>query len=199
LALAAEISSALEEAHHAGVIHRDLKPSNVLVTPKGHAKVVDLGLAKVLHQTGDAAETLSETDSAAGTLPYMSPEQLRGEAVDARTDIFALGGLLYEMITGQRAFRGALASQRIDAILHQSPLPPRALNAHASAELERIILKCLEKDPANRYQSAKEFPWTFGGLPRQVPSRHSDHLQLKRRSGGDSHAQPATLPREFSR
>jgi TolB-like protein/Tfp pilus assembly protein PilF len=86
----------------------------------------------------------------------MSPEQLHGEVVDSRSDIFALGGLLYEMVTGQRAFRGALASQLIDAILHHTPLPPRAVNRRVSAELERIILKCLEKDPENRYQSAKE-------------------------------------------
>jgi serine/threonine protein kinase len=158
VALAAQITSALEEAHREGVIHRDLKPGNVLVTPKGQAKVLDFGLAKVLKQADDcsATETLSEAHAAAGTLPYMSPEQLRGEAVDSRSDIFALGGLLYEMVTGQRAFRGALASQLIDAILHQSPLPPRAVNARLSPELERIILKCLEKDPENRYQSAKE-------------------------------------------
>jgi TolB-like protein/tetratricopeptide (TPR) repeat protein len=158
VALAAQITSALEEAHHAGVIHRDLKPGNVLVTPKGQAKVLDFGLAKVLQQADDfsATETFSEAPAAAGTLPYMTPEQLRGEAVDSRSDIFAVGGLLYEMVTGQRAFRGALASQLIDSIQRDPPLPPRAVNARVSVELERIILKCLEKDPGNRYQSAKE-------------------------------------------
>jgi serine/threonine-protein kinase len=158
VALAAQITSALEEAHREGVIHRDLKPGNVVVTPKGQAKVLDFGLAKVLKQADDypASETLSEADAGAGTLPYMSPEQLRGEAVDSRSDIFALGGLLYEMVTGQRAFRGAPASRLIDAILHQSPLPPHTVNTRLSPELEHIILKCLEKDPENRYQSAKE-------------------------------------------
>jgi TolB-like protein/Tfp pilus assembly protein PilF/predicted Ser/Thr protein kinase len=158
VALAVQITSALEEAHREGVIHRDLKPGNVVVTPKGQAKVLDFGLAKVLKQADDcsASETLSEVQAGAGTLPYMSPEQVRGEAVDSRSDIFALGGLLYEMVTGHRAFRGAPAARLIDAILHESPLPPRAMNARLSPELDHIILKCLEKDPENRYQSAKE-------------------------------------------
>jgi len=172
--LAAQITSALEEAHRGGVIHRDLKPSNVLVTPKGQAKVLDFGLAKVLKQADDCSATetlLSEANDAAGTVPYMSPEQLRGEAVDSRSDIFALGGLLYEMVTGQRAFRGALASQMIGAILHQPPLSPRAVNARISPELDRIILKCLEKDPENRYQSAKELSVDLRRLI--TPSSHA--------------------------
>lgn len=157
VALAAQVVSALEEAHRERIVHRDLKPSNVLVTPNGQAKVLDFGLAQVIRQSDDSSATETLGDSAAvGTLPYMSPEQLRGESVDSRSDIFAFGSLLYEMVTGQRAFRGTPASCLIDAILHQPPLPPRATNPRISAELERIILKCLEKDPENRYQSAKE-------------------------------------------
>jgi eukaryotic-like serine/threonine-protein kinase len=157
-ALGTQIAEALEEAHEHGIVHRDLKPGNVVVTAKGRAKVLDFGLAKLLHRAepGDPTRSLTETRAVAGTLPYMAPEQLRGEALDARSDLYALGAALYEMATGQRAFRDELSSRLADAILHQPPVAPRALNPRISPELERIILKCLEKDPENRYQSAKE-------------------------------------------
>ncbi len=140
------------------MIHRDLKPGNVMVTPKGQVKVLDFGLAKLLRPVSETASTgsISATAGAVGTLPYMAPEQLQGEPVDGRTDLYSLGALLYEMATGQRAFREELATRLADAILHQHPVTPRALNARVSPELERIILKCLEKDPEDRYQSAKE-------------------------------------------
>ncbi len=158
VALGGQIAEALEEAHEHGIVHRDLKPGNIMVTPKGRAKVLDFGLAKLLRPVGNmtTAETLSETKGVAGTLLYMAPEQLQGEPVDARSDIFSFGVVLYEMATGQRPFREALTSRLTDAILHQSPVPPRALNPRTSPGLERIILKCLEKDPESRYQSAKE-------------------------------------------
>jgi serine/threonine-protein kinase len=156
--LGVQVAEALEEAHEQGIVHRDLKPGNILVTPKGRAKVLDFGLAKLLRPVIEmtTADRMSETRAVAGTLPYMAPEQLRGEAADARTDLYALGAVLYEMGTGQRPFCEELVSRLTDSILHQIPVPPRALNSRLSPELERIVLKCLEKEPENRYQSVKE-------------------------------------------
>lgn len=157
IALGMQIVAALEDAHERGIVHRDLKPANIAMTAKGQAKVLDFGLAKLLHPVTQATtDSLSDTQAAAGTLPYMSPEQLRGESVDARTDIYTAGAVLYEMATKRRPFDEELPSRLIDAILHQSPVPPRALNGRISLELERIILKCLDKQPEHRYQSAKE-------------------------------------------
>ena len=157
IALGMQIAAALAEAHEHGIVHRDLKPANIALTEKGQAKVLDFGLAKLLRPRDETtADSLSSTHGAAGTLPYMSPEQLRGEQVDARSDIYTIGAVLYEMATYRRAFGEPLASRLIDAVLHQAPVPPRALNPRISPELERIILKCLDKNPEQRYQSAKE-------------------------------------------
>lgn len=157
-ALGSQIADALEDAHEHGIVHRDLKPGNVMVTSKGRVKVLDFGLAKLFHPAGEmtTAETLSATRVIAGTLPYMSPEQLQGEQPDPRSDIFSLGGVLYEIATGQRPFPETISSRLTDAIMHQVPVSPRALNSRISPELERVILKCLDKDPENRYQSARE-------------------------------------------
>lgn len=157
LALGMQIAAALEEAHERGIVHRDLKPANIAITARGEAKVLDFGLAKLLCPDQElTADHLTQSRGAPGTLPYMSPEQLRGEAVDARSDIYTIGAVLYEMASGRRAFSEELAAQVIDAVLHQPPVSPRALNPRISAELERIILKCLDKEPERRYQSAKE-------------------------------------------
>lgn len=155
--LGMQIAAALQEAHERGIVHCDLKPGNIAVTAKGQAKVLDFGLAKLLQPVEEGTtERLSDMCEGGGTLPYMSPEQLRGEPADGRADIFSLGAVLYEIATNRRAFGETLASRVIDAILHDPPVSLRALNRGISPELERIILKCLDKNPDHRYQSAKE-------------------------------------------
>jgi serine/threonine protein kinase len=136
----------------------DFLVMQLVVTPDGRLKILDFGLAKLLPRVGEKSqiETVTNSDAVSGTLPYMAPEQLRGETVDARTDIFALGAVLYEMGTGKRPFPEDSSPRLIDAILHQTPVTPRAVKASVSPELERVILKCLEKDPTLRYQSATE-------------------------------------------
>lgn len=155
--LGGQIAEGLTAAHDQSVVHRDLKPGNMRITPDGRVKILDFGLAKLL-QPGDPGRTFStsETQGISGTLPYMPPEQLSGEPPDVRSDIYAVGTVFYEMATGQRPFRDGIESRLVDAILHQPPVTPRALNSRISPEIERVILKCLEKDPENRYQSVRE-------------------------------------------
>ena len=174
LTIATQLSDALAAAHRAGIIHRDLKPGNVMITPTG-VKVLDFGLAKlssaphaVADAAGDAAETTAATHPGfvVGTLPYMAPEQVEGRGVDARTDIFALGGILYEMTTGRRAFAGESAASLIASILEHTPQPLSAAQA-VPAGFERLVRKCLAKDPNARWQSAidvaDELRWLASG------------------------------------
>ncbi len=155
--LGAQMAEGLAAAHQQGVIHRDLKPANLRMTADGRLKILDFGLARLTEPSTKAmTESLSDAYSGAGTLPYMAPEQLRGETGDHRTDIYSSGVVLYEMSTGRRPFDGKLPTLVTDAILHQTPRPPSSLNRKLSAGLESIILKTLEKRPDRRYQSAKE-------------------------------------------
>jgi eukaryotic-like serine/threonine-protein kinase len=158
LKLAVQLLEGLVAAHEQGVIHCDIKPSNLRITPDGRVKILDFGLAKFLKHTDAASMTMSITQDhgVAGTLAYMSPEQLRGSPPDERTDTYAVGCVLYEMTTGQRPFPESNTALMIDSILNKSPARPMSLNPTLSAGLEYVILKSLEKDPACRYQSAKE-------------------------------------------
>lgn len=153
-----QAAEALEAAHEQGLINRDLKPGNLMVTPRGLLKVVDFGLAKLLRPRVplDKTLTLDGSLSLTGTLPYMAPEQLQGGEVDERTDIHALGAILYELATGKRPFPEETPSQVMQAILSREPDSPRTINPEISEGLERVILKCLEKLPADRYASARE-------------------------------------------
>ena len=155
-----QLAQGLAAAHAAGVLHRDLKPSNLRVTPDGLLKILDFGLATL---SREAVLTLTATQSVdtaptgvAGTLPYMSPEQLLGEPVDERSDVYSAGVVLFELATGRLPFSEPLVTKLTDAILHRAPPELRSLAPKYSAEFERIVMRCLEKDPELRYQSAKE-------------------------------------------
>jgi len=155
--LGKQLASGLEAAHKEGVIHRDLKPSNLKITPDGRLKILDFGLAYMLKaETAEATATasLTETYSDAGTLPYMAPEQVKGHKPDARADVWSAGAVLYEMSTGKSPFGELMRGPLIAAILESAPPPPREVNPKISEGLERVILRALQKDPKERYQSA---------------------------------------------
>ncbi|HEY4644603.1 MAG TPA: serine/threonine-protein kinase, partial [Bacteroidota bacterium] len=149
--IAIQLAEGLKRAHEVGIIHRDLKPANVIVTDRGEVKIVDFGLAKLL-----GGAKLTTTGKTLGTAAYMSPEQARGEHVDSRTDIWSLGVLLFEMLTGQRPFRSEYEQAVIYAILNEEPTAPSTLRADTPSELEAVVKKCLQKETRKRFQTADE-------------------------------------------
>jgi len=153
--IGAEIGDALEDAHRRGILHRDLKPGNVVLTASGTPKILDFGLAGLLHQAHTATD-LTRPGTILGSLPYMSPEQLRGDPDDSRTDVYAFGAVLYEMATGRRPFEKDRPEALMFEILHNTPRPPRAHRPEVPGELERLIESCLNKEPAMRPASAAE-------------------------------------------
>ncbi len=190
LDLGIQTADALDAAHSGGIVHRDIKPANIFITQRGQVKVLDFGLAKLgqqKHQSGDGADAtagafsvdqLTTPGTAMGTIGYMSPEQARGEPLDARTDLFSFGVVLYEMATGKQPFTGATSAIVFEAILNRVPVPPVQLNPGLPAQIEPILNKALEKDRDLRCQSAAELRADLKRLKRDTDSARTHASQV---------------------
>jgi len=205
LRIAAEIAEGLARAHQEGIVHRDLKPDNVILGEDSHPRILDFGLAKLLEQQQEIlrsqlSQQKTRTDEMTregkilGTVPYMSPEQARGEVVDPRSDIFSFGIMLYEMVTGRMPFQGRSQVETLAAILHKPPPPASSLRAEVPSRLEDIIGKCLEKDASARYQSSNDLVVDLRRLCRDLESRSSTLAQASEaRAPGRRRWPPALL------
>jgi serine/threonine protein kinase/sugar lactone lactonase YvrE len=191
LRYAAQMADALAVAHAAGIVHRDLKPSNVMITEQGAVKLLDFGLAKLLERGAsetDATETLAEIERTAegtivGTAAYMSPEQAEGKPLDGRSDIFSFGAVLYEMITGQRAFHGTTRLSTLSSVLRDEPKPPGEIREKTPEELGRIIARCLRKEPGRRFQHMSDLAVALEEVKEESESGKRAAAQPKRRTG----------------
>ena len=189
LDVAEQVAKGLVEAHKYGVIHRDIKPQNLMITPGGQLKILDFGLAKQMRTSGEVdrdaptASILSTPGHVIGTIPYMSPEQVQGEPVDACSDIFSLGVTFYEMLAGKHPFKDKSAAITMSRILLAEPIPTERFNAQVSPELQALLNKMLSKEKAERYQSAEEFLAALRQLPAKLSAndtlRDDDATRIK--------------------